>query len=390
MAAGSSISVTATYQTEMGSDAVRVLVNRATATSSTLDPMPDNNSATALTLVQRVGSICDFNADGRAEIVLGIGRRDREPHVRVVSLPAGGGTVELFEFQAYFDPFPGGVFVACGDVTGDGYPEIVTGADVGGDAHVRAIQVDPVSYAVSELASFYAYALPFPGGVRVAVGDVDGDGIGDIVTGAGASGGPHVEAFSLVGGVHVVSSFYAYAPAFDGGVFVASCDLNGDGQAEILTGVGRRDGGPHVRVIDLAGGVLTELAAFNAYFQPFPGGVFVACGDVTGDGSIEILTGADVGGDAHVRAIGLVDGTLTEMSTFYAYAPPFPGGVRVAAGDVDGDGIAEIITGPGAGGGPLVRIFKRGPNGELSLYMEFYGYAPQFNGGVFVASGMGQ
>jgi hypothetical protein len=83
---------------------------------------------------------------------------------------------------------------------------------------------------VTEVAGFYAYDPAFPGGVSVAVGDLNGDGVAEIITGAGPGGGPHVKAFSLAGGVVTeVASFYAYDPAFPGGVHVADADLTGDG-----------------------------------------------------------------------------------------------------------------------------------------------------------------
>jgi hypothetical protein len=367
-------------------------VNTATVNAPAPDPTPADNTDTVQTAVRRGVTICDFNGDGRAEIVVGVGRSDGGPHVRILSLSASGDLVELVSFQAYFDQFPGGVFVACGDVTGDGYPEVVTGADFGGDAHVEAFQIAPGTFQPTRIASFYANEPPaFVGGVRVAIGDIDGDGTGDIVTGAGAGDGPIVKAFSLAGGLHEIGAFYAYAPSFNGGVFVASCDMNNDGRAEIITGVGRRDGGPHVRVLGLDGAGLTEVVSFQAYFDAFPGGVFVACGDLTGDGINEIVTGADVGGDAHARDFTTVNGVLAAGSSFYAYPPPdFPGGVRVAVGDVDGDGVAEMITGLGTAGPPLVRVIRRGPNGGVTEIINFYPYPATFNGGVFVASGSGR
>ncbi len=123
---------------------------------------------------------------------------------------------------------------------------------------------------MTEVASFFAYDPAFPGGVSVAAGDVTGDGVADIITGAGPGGGPHVRAFSLVGGVVTeVASFFAYDPAFPGGVSVAAGDVTGDGVAEIITGAGP-GGGPHVRAFSLAGGVVTEVASFFAYDPAFP------------------------------------------------------------------------------------------------------------------------
>ena len=62
--------------------------------------------------------------------------------------------------------------------------------------------------------------------------------------------------------------------------------------------------------------------------------------------------------------------------------PQFPGGVRVATGDLAGDGSERIVTGAGAGGGPQVSVFNA--NGSPTS-VSFYAYASGFHGGVFVA-----
>src|SRR6185369_1692953 len=113
--------------------------------------------------------------------------------------------------------------------------------------------------------NIFAYAPTFTGGVRVAIGDVTGDGVDDIVTAPGSGGGPHIRVFDGVTGT-CKKEFFAYAPSFTGGVFVAVGDFDGDGYADIVTGAGA-GGGPHVRVFNGKSlGLITEFFAFSASF----------------------------------------------------------------------------------------------------------------------------
>ena len=270
------------------------------------------------------------------------------------------------------------------DFDGDGIDEIVTGAGPSGGPHVRVLKVSGAT--VTSLASFYAYDPAFKGGAFVACGDVTGDGVPEVITGAGPSGGPHVRVFAVAAGtVTEIGSFFAYAPAFRGGVQVAAADTTGDGVAEIITGAGP-SGGPHVRVFEFNGGALAELASFYAYSEVFTGGVSVAGADVDGDGLAEVITGAGPSGGPHVRVISLRGGSPTELIGFYAYSTMFTGGVHVAAADLTGDGKAEIITGAGPSGGPHVRVIQvDGTN--LTELTGFYAYDPTFFiGGVYVAA----
>ncbi|MCA9071522.1 MAG: VCBS repeat-containing protein, partial [Planctomycetaceae bacterium] len=146
--------------------------------------------------------------------------------------------------------------------------------------------------------------------------------------------------------------FSPYGENFLGGVRVATGDVNGDGTPDIITAAGP-GGGPHVKVFDGSDGS-TELLSFFAFDATFSGGVFVASADLDGDNIADIITGADAGGGPHVKVISGADGT-TELFSFFAYGAEFTGGVRVAAGDITGDGTPDIITGAGPGGGPHVR-----------------------------------
>ena len=230
-------------------------------------------------------------------------------------------------------------------------PEIyAVGAGVGGDPHVKVYQNGQL------ILSFYAYTVGFTGGVRVATADVDGDGVVDIITATGPGGGPHVKVFDSATGAEKLS-FFAYVSTFSGGVNIAVGDVDGDGIADIITGAGA-GGGPHVKVFD--GRTGAEKLSFFAYVSTFTGGVTVGSGDINNDFIDEIITGAGSGGGPHVK---IFDGlTATELSSFYAFAANFSQGVNVAAGDTDRDGIAEIFVGTGLDT-PVVNVFS--PDGTL-------------------------
>ena len=224
---------------------------------------------------------------------------------------------------------------------------------------------------------FPAYDLAFRGGVRAAVGDVTGDGTLDLVTAAGPGGGPHVKVFDGKTGA-LVRSFFAYDPAFRGGVEVAVGDVNRDGYADIITGAGV-GGGPHVKVFSGKDG--TELRSFYAFDPTSRGGVYVAAGDLNRDGYDDVIAGMGAGGTPRVAVFdGKSGGPLT---TFLAFEPGFGGGVRVAAADLNGDGVDDIITAAGPGGGPRVRALDLKNGAVLS---DRFVADPSFRGGVRASS----
>src|SRR5262245_28580779 len=249
--------------------------------------------------------------------------------------------------------------------------KLVTAPGAGAPPSVRVVDASGTDQ------SFFAYDPAFLGGVRVALGDVNGDGVLDIITGAGPGGGPHGRIWDGAT-LTELHGFFAYDPTFAGGVFVAAGDVNGDGRADIITGAGP-GGGPHVRIWD--GATFSEIAGFFAYNPFFPGGVNVAAGDVDGDGLADIITGAGPGGGPHVRVWS--GATLAEIGGLFAYDPAYPGGVIVGMTDLDRDGQNEIVTGP-MNGLAIVRLWT---GTTFSLFGEYLAFDPSAGGsGVFIAS----
>jgi hypothetical protein len=272
-------------------------------------------------------------------------------------------------FNLELAPFPGGYFL------GD-YVSLVAG---GANAYsFSAVVPQTISSTISS-AVFFSPTLPERG--------LDGY----IVTGADAGGGPEVKAFDAATGA-LQLDFLAYSHLFTGGVRVAAGDVNGDGIPDIITGPGP-GGGPDVRVFDGASG--RQIDGFYAFSRLFSGGVYVAVGDFNGDGFADVVAAADAGGGPQVRVVDgrtlTASGTAATLASFYAYSRLFTGGVRVAVGDVNGDHVPDLITGPGPGGGPDVRIFNGAAlntaNPNSDMINEYYAFKPTYTGGVFVAAG---
>jgi fibronectin-binding autotransporter adhesin len=290
-----------------------------------------------------------------------------------VKLLAGTTSAELASFAAYPAASPGGVRVAGGDVNGDGVSDVITGVAGAANGHVKVF--DGVSGG--EIRSFFAYAGGTPDGVFVGAGRINADAAFDIITGVEAGSASHVKVFDGASGAEI-RSFFAYPPTFLGGVRVAGGDVSGDGVDDIVTGAGNGGFG-HVKVFD--GSTGAEVRSFFAFGPNFSGGVYVAAGDLNGDGRADIVAGADAGAGPQVNIFDGASGL--SLGSFFAYAPTFSGGVRVAVGDVNGDGSAEIVTGAGAAGAGHVKVFSGATLTEMSSYLAF---GSGYSGGVYVGA----
>jgi hypothetical protein len=145
------------------------------------------------------------------------------------------------------------------------------------------------------LNEFMAYDMQFWGGVRVAVGDVTGDGKADIITGAGMGGGPHVRIFDSTTG-QVYREFMAFASVFTGGVYVTAGDVDGDGKAEVAVSTGLNGG---ARVAVYSGDTGQAVRSFMADTLNPTAAIRVRMVDYDNDGHIDVL--AVVGQNVQVR-----------------------------------------------------------------------------------------
>jgi hypothetical protein len=308
-----------------------------------------------------------------------------------VQVRRGSDGALMTDFTPYGPAYTGGVAVAIGDVNGDGFPDLVT-APLAGNPQVKVYDgkaiatgsFNPGNPDASLLTSFFAYGINFNIGANLAVGDISGDGFADIVTGATA-GNPQVKVYDGKAiaqhtfdpgnpDASLLASFFAYGINFNIGANVAVGDVNHDGFADLVTGA--TAGNPHVKVYD--GKAIAQhtfnggnpdaslLAQFFAFGLQFNIGAFVSVGDVTGNGFGDVIVGAAAGnpqvkvydGQAianHSFNGGNPDASL--LATFFAYGLNFNIGASVSAAAFDVSGPADILTGA-AQGAPHYRLVR--------------------------------
>jgi hypothetical protein len=255
-----------------------------------------------------------------------------------------------------------GVNVAAGDVNSDGFDEIITapGPGPGSPAEVRIFDRNGSEYAG---LSINAYSYKY--GANVASGDFNGDGYHEVVTGtgAGAENPAYVKIFVYDSGAMVNSGINLLAYDTGYGVKVAAADVDHDGVSELITAPGPGEynkGNIKIWNVDTSPGVgfwTVSLAHEYTVSARHGYSVNIAGADVNGDGYAEVITGAG----PHRRArddIKVFDENGQGIADFIAYIVRHHG-ANVAGGDLDGDGVAEIVVGAGSGPGnrAVVKIF---------------------------------
>ena len=226
-------------------------------------------------------------------------------------------------------------------VTGLGASDVdISGSSATGNltAAVEAISKQVYRVIVSGVSGAGTVVVAIPAGAAVdPLGNPSTEATGDnVVTIAGnqsavnrfavaASSDPAVTVYGPAG-----ESVYSFSPftvaESPNGVRVAMADVNGDGTPDVIVGTGPGVAN-EVRVFD--GVSRAELFRATPFESSFTGGVFVAAGDVTGDGRADVVITADVGGGPRVQVRSGAD--FTTVADFFGIDDPaFRGGARAA------------------------------------------------------------
>ncbi len=333
----------------------------------------------------------DLDGDGDLDLLLGArGDDDAGSEAGALYVVDGAvtGTFSLSGASAKLSAAAAGSYLgqsldAGRDLDGDGHPDLIGGApyadDLANNAGAAWVLLGPVTAdaSVDELgvALMGEYESDLAGWSVAMVGDTDGDGHGEVLVGtpygkvdtdvpglAQLVDGPFTESISLADADAVLQGENHYDGA--GARVAAAGDVNGDGLADLLVGANSSDAGGSTSgaaylVLGPVSGAL-DLSSADARWHgesssDMAGYGLGGAGDVDGDGLDDMLVGApyeDAGG-TDAGAAYLLLGPSTTSSSLAASDAKIMGGAAgdsagqdmAGVGDVDGDGLGDLVVG---------------------------------------------
>lgn len=293
-------------------------------------------------------------------VAFGLFSNSAEAATQLKTFDSAGALVQSLSLSEKI--FSSGAEIAAGDVDGDGEFEYLLAPTTG------AARIFVYSKTGTLKHSFPVLDGKFSGGVNISVNDLDADGVAEIVVAAKAGGGPQVALYTGAGNKRL--TFLAYHTSFRGGVAVATGDINGDGVKEIVTASGYESPG-HVRAFSATGRAMS--VSFFPFGERADAGASLAVGNVdpTNVGE-EIVVGPL--GSAEPRVL-VLNHRGTELTRFSAFPSSVNRGLSLATALLSADPAKKIVVAP-RNAAPHIRVF----DGDGAPSRSFFSFEKSFRG----------
>ena len=317
--------------------------------------------------------IADIDGDGKPDLIV---PNYSSNTVSVFRNTSTSGVVSTGSFaaKADFTTATGPVEVAVADIDGDGKLDLAISHETSNNVSVLRNTSTSGSVSFATKVDFTAGTGP----IGVATGDIDGDGKPDMAVVNKSSTTLSLFRNTSTSGAITTSSFAAKVDFTTGTnpLFVAIGDIDGDGKSDVaVTNFGTSGAGTTVSVFrntSTSGTITTSSLATKADFTTGAGPEMIGMADLDGDGKLDLAV--TVYGNAGAGSTtSILRNTSTSGSVSFATKVDLTTGagpIGLALGDVDGDGKTDLAAANfgNSGAGSTASVFKNNStSGSLSF-----------------------